>query len=165
MTIEYVKNDAGEFVCQHKGCDKVTKQQNTMCYHVKRHMKDFKFNCKECTMGFIQKSAYYHHMAAKHPDVKELPGDDNEKIKNPYADKVYTCPLCPYTAKTKANAVVHYARLHSEGWIPAFDKEKPGCPQCAKEISSVASYLYHCTGCIPATRVHRDNISRIMESA
>lgn len=164
MTIEYVKNDAGEFVCQHKGCGKVTKLQNTMCYHVKRHMNDFKFNCKDCSMGFIQKSAYLHHMAAKHPDIKDVCLDDNEKIKNPYTDKVYKCGICEHSARTKANALVHYARLHAEGWIPAFNKEKPECSHCKKEISSVASYLYHCTGCIPATRIHRDNISRIMES-
>ena len=115
-------------------------------------------------MGFIQKSAYYHHMAAKHPDIKEVDVDDS-KVKNPYTDKVYKCSQCTYTGLTKANAVVHYARIHSEGWIPPYDKEKPECPNCKKEINSVASYLYHCTGCIPASRTHRDNISRIMENA
>jgi len=127
-------------------------------------MKDFKFNCKDCDMGFIQKSAYLHHMAAKHPEIKDVCLDSDEKVKNPYADKVYKCGICNHGARTKANALVHYARLHSEGWIPPFNKEKPACLHCNKEMSSVASYLYHCTGCIPATRVHRENISRIMES-
>lgn len=164
MTISYVKNDAEEFVCQQKDCGFRTMNQNTMCYHMKRHNKDFKFNCKECDMGFIQKSAFLHHMAAKHPDTKEIALDDNEKIKNPYTDKVFNCVCCDHKARTKANALVHYARLHSEGWIPSYNKDNPECSHCKKNIDSVASYLYHCTGCIPATKLHRDNISRIIES-
>jgi len=164
MTIEYVKNSVDEFVCQHKNCAFKTLNQNTMCYHMKRHMKDFKFNCKECDMGFIQKSAFLHHMAAKHPNTKEVSLDDKEKIVNPYNNKVFGCVCCDHKARTKANALVHYARLHSDGWIPAYNKEKPECPHCNKNIDSVASYLYHCTGCIPASKLHRDNISRIIES-
>jgi len=165
MTIEYVKNGSDEFVCQHKDCGFKTVNQNTMCYHMKRHLKAFKFNCKECEMGFIQKSAFLHHMAAKHPQTREVTIDGEEKIVNPYSNTMYCCSCCDHKSRTKANALVHYARLHAEGWIPAYNKEKPCCPNCDKHIDSVASYLYHCTGCIPTTKIHRDNISRIIDNA
>jgi hypothetical protein len=167
MGIEYVKNDSDEFVCQHKGCHFTTKQQNTMCYHMKRHNGDYKFTCKEAgcnNMGFIQKSAYLHHMAAKHPLLKEISLNADEKIKNPYTDKVYTCAVCNHTCRTKANILVHYGRLHSEGWIPSYNKDSPDCPSCKKSFNSIASYLYHCTGCIPANKAHREIISRMIES-
>jgi len=167
MGIEYVKNKEEEFVCQHKGCTFVSKQQNTMCYHMKRHNSDFKFTCKETgcnNMGFIQKSAYLHHMAAKHPTLKEVTLGTDEKIVNPYLNKVYTCSVCNHTCRTKANALVHYARLHSSDWIPSFNKDSPDCPSCKKGFQSIASYLYHCTGCIPANKTHRDIISRMIDS-
>lgn len=166
MGIEYVKDANGHFVCQHKDCKFTTDKQNTMCYHVKRHNADFKFTCKEsgCNMGFIQKSGYLHHMAAKHPNVTEICLGGDEKIKNIYADKQYTCTVCKHKCRTKANILVHYARLHAEGWIPTYSKENPSCTTCKKEFQSIASYLYHCTGCIPANKTHRDIISRIIES-
>jgi len=88
----------------------------------------------------------------------------NNTIVNPYAGITYKCPCCDHSTRTKANALVHYARLHAEGWIPSYDKAK-GCTHCAKTFSSIAAYLYHCTGCIPANKTHRAAISRMMESA
>lgn len=200
MTIDYVKNAAGHFVCQHKDCGRTFERQNTMYYHMKRHMGQFTYTCKECSKGFIQKSAFLHHLAAVHPEEKDiikkketceqtedpLPAEsqeivdnaniikENEKInkdktqaalpeKNPYAGISYKCPCCPHSTRTKANALVHYARLHAEGWIPTYDKEK-GCTQCAKTFGSIAAYLYHCTGCIPANKNHRAMIAKITET-
>jgi hypothetical protein len=76
---------------------------------------------------------------------------------------VFKCPCCDHTTKTKANALVHYARLHAKDWIPSYNKEA-GCTHCKKTFGSIAAYLYHCTGCIPANKTHRDAVSRIMES-
>jgi hypothetical protein len=208
MTIDYVKNAAGYFVCQHKDCGRTFERQNTMYYHMKRHMGEFTYTCKDCKKGFIQKSAYLHHLAAVHPDEKDIinknaPCDESEdpltedaqtaidkanniqtaliqdnmkteeKIKtkdtaalpekNPYAGISYKCPCCPHSTRTKANALVHYARLHAEGWIPTYEKEK-GCTQCAKTFGSIAAYLYHCTGCIPANKNHRTMIAKITET-
>jgi hypothetical protein len=196
MTIDYVKNAAGHFVCQHKDCGRTFERQNTMYYHMKRHMGQFTYTCKDCKKGFIQKSAFLHHLAAVHPDDKDIinkkepceqaedpqPTDNlivlnemstvvkanNEKEaalpeKNPYAGISYKCPCCPHSTRTKANALVHYARLHAEGWIPTYDKDK-GCTQCAKTFGSIAAYLYHCTGCIPANNNHRTMIAKITET-
>jgi hypothetical protein len=41
----------------------------------------------------------------------------NNAIVNPYAGITYKCPCCDHSTRTKANALVHYARLHAEGWI------------------------------------------------
>lgn len=157
MTIEYVKNAAGHFVCQHKGCGRTFEKQNTMYYHVKRHAaeteKDFAYECKDCSMGFIQKSAFLHHMAALHPTVVDIPVDEKTTMKNPYIGQEFKCPCCDNVTRTKANALVHYARLHAKDWIPTYDREK-GCTTCKKTFSSIAAYLYHSTGCIPASRRH-----------
>jgi hypothetical protein len=170
MTLEYVKNAAGDFVCQHKDCNKSFKRQNTMFYHMKRHMAEFTYTCKDCDKGFLQKSAYLHHMAAVHPEDKEVQVTSNdrlldEKIVNPYAGVSYKCPIdgCEFDTRTKANALVHYARLHAKDWIAPFDKEK-GCSHCKKEFGSAAAYLYHSTGCVPANRTHRAMISRIIDN-
>jgi hypothetical protein len=168
MTIEYVRNDNGEFVCQHKDCGKTFAKQNTMYYHVKRHcaldQKSFAHTCAECKMGFIQKSAFLHHMAAIHPNTIDvaLTSDTKKTIKNPYIGLEFKCPCCEVTTRTKANALVHYARLHAKDWIPSYDKEK-GCSECDKKFSSIAAYLYHCTGCIPATKKHRVAIATITD--
>lgn len=173
MTLDYVKNKDGEFVCQHQGCSKCFKRQNTMYYHMKRHTKDYTYVCAGCDMGFLQKSAYLHHMAAIHAENKEveLKSTDNTidiKVKNPYVGMCFKCPVkdCPFETRTKANALVHYARLHSKDWIPSYNKEASSCPHCKKAFASAAAYLYHATGCIPTSRkLHCDMISRITESA
>jgi len=172
MTMEYVKNTTGEFVCQEKGCGKCFARQNTMYYHMKRHMKDFTYTCTACKKGFVQKSAFLHHMAAVHPETREVQITSNDKlidqkIVNPYAGVCYKCPVdgCMFDTRTKANALVHYARVHArDDWITPYDKEA-GCPHCKKEFGSAAAYLYHCTGCIPANQTHRAMISRMIDSA
>ena len=193
MTIEYVKNDAGQFVCTHKGCNKTCSRQNTMYYHVMRHRNEFTYKCADCDKGFIQKSAFLHHMAAIHPgnDTVRIPNKDANanivkntiisedplpydegtnknsvddiKIKNPYEGQTFTCPCCKHETRTKANALVHYARLHAKDWIPAYNKDN-GCSHCKKTFGSIAAYLYHCTGCIPANKTHRDAISLIIDN-
>jgi len=191
MTIEYSKNSEGHFVCTHNGCTKTCARQNTMYYHVMRHRNEFAFMCKECDKGFIQKSAFLHHMAAVHPgnitisipnknknrdntnSVSEDPTidvniDNNAnntdiKIKNPYEGQNFTCPCCQHVTRTKANALVHYARLHAKDWIPTYNKDA-GCTHCNKTFDSIAAYLYHCTGCVPTNKTHRDNISRMIDS-
>ena len=201
MPVEYTKNDAGHFVCMHKGCNKTFARQNTMYYHIMRHRNQFAFTCTDCNKGFIQKSAFLHHMAAIHPgndeitilkkDVRntiqedpvnpeprhsdcEIMNEINEKnekkekdnntttIKNPYEGQSFTCPCCNHVTRTKANALVHYARLHAKDWIPTYNKDN-GCTHCKKTFSSIAAYLYHCTGCIPTNKTHRDMISRMIE--
>jgi hypothetical protein len=163
MTLDYVKNSDGEFVCPHKDCNKVFSRQNTMYYHMKRHNNEFAYNCETCNKGFLQKSAYLQHMASLHAESKTVEVN-GEKVTNPYNGVSYNCPCCDYVARTKANSLIHYARIHSDNWIPTYSKSSSSCIQCNKNFSSIAAYLYHCTGCIPTNKHHRDMISRIMES-
>ena len=164
--MEYVKNNNNEFVCQHKDCNKVFKRQNTMYYHMKRHLQIFTYECKDCAKGFIQKSAYLHHIAAVHPTNNDICSnkEECEEEKNPYSNISFKCPSadCGHTTRTKANMIIHYARLHGKDWITSYDKES-GCGQCKKKFSSVAAYLYHATGCIPASKTHRDMMALITE--
>lgn len=163
MTLEYIKNSDGKFVCSHKDCNKTFARQNTMYYHIKRHNKEFAFTCKECDKGFLQKSAYLQHMASLHTEEKEVE-INGEKVSNPYNGVIYKCPCCTYEARTKANSLIHYARIHAEGWIPSYTKDNSSCIECKKGFSSIAAYLYHCTGCIPTNKHHRDMISRIIDN-
>jgi hypothetical protein len=201
MPIEYTRNNDGHFVCTFKDCNKIYDRQNTMYYHIMRHRKQFAYNCQECEKGFIQKSAFLHHMAAIHPGNKEIVIPNKEKagatkcsgnnetdcsnatkdnvrisqntietddknvtrINNPYDGRVFTCPCCKHETKTKANALVHYARIHAKDWIPTYNKET-GCTHCKEKFNSIAAYLYHCTGCIPANNNHRAMISRMIDN-
>ena len=126
MTLDYIRNDKGDFVCGHKDCGKVFSKQNTMFYHLKRHANDFAYNCATCNKGFLQKSAYLQHMASLHTETKEV-DVNGEKLLNPYNGVTYNCPCCDYKGRTKANSLIHYARLHADDWIPAYSKENKDC--------------------------------------
>ncbi len=134
----YTKLETGEFQCKY--CDKVAKKQNTMYYHVQtKHVQDFKFVCAHCTdKKFVQKSAYQQHMAQAHSEIAE---EDEE---NPYAGVSYSCAHtgCDHVAKTKANALVHFARTHCKSWIPTYSKES-ACKCCDKTFGSSTAYFYH----------------------
>lgn len=91
MPVEYAKNDDGHFVCTHKDCNKVFERQNTMYYHIMRHRKQFAYTCADCDKGFIQKSAFLHHMAAIHPGNEITIPDRSE-------------PTTPTVAATAATA-------------------------------------------------------------
>jgi hypothetical protein len=148
MSSNYIRLDNGHFQCPH--CPKVCEKQNTMYYHVKStHLQDFKFTCGYCEDSkdrrFVQKSAYYQHLATCHPDCREVTEGDAGK----YGGVHYACPFpdCEHGTKTKANTLVHFARNHCREWIPAYDKEA-GCRGCQKVFASSTAYLYHALSCI-----------------
>jgi len=151
----YTKTDAGEFQCKY--CDKVTKKQNTMYYHVQtKHVQDFKFVCGHCTdKKFVQKSAYLQHLAQAHPDVAE-------EEENPYANVSYACahPGCDQIAKTKANILVHYARTHGKSWIPAYAKDS-ACKCCEKTFASSTAYFYHAVTTFEVPSEERDVLTKM----
>lgn len=149
---KYMRNADGHYVCPH--CGKVTEKQNTMYYHMKKnHENDLKFECKKCEAcpKFLQKSAYLHHLASVHPE------DPHPSLaeKNPYADRIFTCPCCPHTAHAKANVVIHFARSHCKSWIPAFAKGEE-CTGCHKSFASSSAYLYHSVTCFRNTADVKD---------
>ncbi len=139
----YSKLESGEFQCKY--CEKRTKKQNTMYYHVQtKHIQDYKYECAHCAdKKFVQKSAYQQHMAQAHPEDAAAAAAEGEEA-NPYVGVTYSCgfPGCEQSAKTKANILVHFARTHCKDWIPAYEKGE-ACKCCDKTFGSSTAYFYH----------------------
>ena len=70
MPITYHKNSDGDFVCPH--CGVIKKRQNSMHYHMKKHMDDLQHVCKLCKKGFLQKQTLDLHIRSKHPELLEI---------------------------------------------------------------------------------------------
>lgn len=149
----YSKLATGEFQCKY--CDKRSAKQNTMYYHVQtKHIQDFKYVCPHCPeKKFVQKGSYLQHIAQAHPEDAEE--------ENPYVGVSYEChfPGCNQSAKTKANALVHFARTHCKEWIPAYTKDT-AC-KCEKQFSSSTAYFYHAVTCIPAPGAFADMVAKM----
>ena len=137
MPIKYTKNEQGEFVCPH--CETTTKNQNTMHYHMKRHMNDMKYECKHCDKVFLQKQSLVVHMRFKHTD--EL-------------TDAYQCPFdCDFTSPVKGNCVIHIIRVHFQDELkqimfPQADTKTILCGGCNEEFKSNSSFIYHCKRCL-----------------
>lgn len=155
--VQYIKNTDGNFVCPH--CDKICTKQNTMYYHIKKnHLNDLPYQCNACTdmPKFLQKSTYLHHCATFHPEC-----DDKES--NPYAGQSVKCPSCEHSTHTKANILIHYARVHCKDYIPTYSKSANVCKGCDKPFSSSSAYFYHSLSCFQSSlpQDYMINISRI----
>lgn len=158
MSTKYIKNTLGEYVCPH--CPEyVCEKQNTMFYHLAKEHEDVKpFNCKACSMGFIQRSQWLKHLAHHHPEAPHPEG-----VINPYVGVAFHCPSCEREPmKTKAQLVVHYVRSHCKEFIPNYVKGEP-CSQCLHSFNSPGAYLHHAAECfLPrAPPAHASIISRI----
>jgi len=141
MTFTYIKNDAGEFVCP--TCNAVKKRQNSMHYHMKKHLEELQHMCIACNKGFLQKQTLDLHIRSKHPELLK-----EEKAK-------HSCPMenCTFTAITKGNLIIHLLRLHFQDEISAImlqdnDTKTVTCDACHKVFKSSCSFYYHCKGCI-----------------
>jgi len=149
---KYIRNNAGEYVCPH--CNKVTKNQNTMYYHIEmKHTQNLRFECTRCTVSrkFLQKSSYLHHLATVHADDPKLKDKEKELIGedvNPVATVSYYCPHagCEHSTHTKSNLKIHYARTHAKEWIPAYVRGE-ACGTCNRAFPSSSAYLYHSIEC------------------
>ena len=144
MTLKYIKDDDGLFVCPDCGVKK--KNQNTMHYHMKKHEEQLTHICKACKKGFLQKQTLDLHIRSKHPElVKDLEN----------ADKKFKCPFddCSFSALTKGNCIIHCLRVHFQDEINNImirDEETKTiyCTECEHEFSSSCGFYYHCKGCI-----------------
>jgi len=167
---KYVRNADGHFVCPH--CEKIEEKQNTMYYHIKSiHEQDFPFACVLCknedneNPRFLQKCAWFHHLATHHPENPH----PSPTERNPYANVLFNCPTCTHTSHTKGNILIHYARNHCKEWIPAYLRDRVtnvgACTGCRQEFKSSSAYLHHAIKCeqlrLAATPAHINNISRI----
>ena len=110
MTIRYIKNDDGNFVCQH--CGAIKTRQNSMHYHIKKHMEELDHICKICNKAFLQKQTLDLHIRSKHPEsIKSDKNNDDEKK--------FQCPFenCTFKALTKGNCIIHSLRTHFQDEI------------------------------------------------
>lgn len=141
MPITYHKNSDGDFVCPH--CGVIKKRQNSMHYHMKKHMDDLQHVCKLCKKGFLQKQTLDLHIRSKHPELLEI------------QEKKHKCPFdnCNFNALTKGNLIIHILRLHFQDEISTImltnqERKSITCYGCEKEFQSSCSFYYHCKGCI-----------------
>jgi len=143
MTMKYIRNEDGDFVCP--DCGIIKQRQNSMHYHMKKHMEQINHVCKACKKGFLQKQTLDLHIRSKHPELLK-----NEE------EKTFTCPLdgCPFSALTKGNVVIHCLRVHFQEEIKQImnvdaETQAISCNGCAKEFHSSSSFYYHSKLCIP----------------
>jgi hypothetical protein len=141
MTITYFKNDEGKFVCPE--CHVVKAHQNSMHYHMKKHLEELNHVCKVCQKGFLQKQTLDLHVRSKHP---ELEPEDHKK---------FTCPFdgCEFKALTKGNCVIHCLRVHFQEEMKLImkvekDTKAISCTKCETNFQSSCSFYYHCKKCV-----------------
>lgn len=141
MTITYFKNEDGHFVCP--DCNVVKKRQNSMHYHMKKHLEELDHVCKVCKKGFLQKQTLDLHMRSKHPEQLEQ------------KQTRFSCPFdnCEFSAITKGNCVIHCLRVHYQEEINEYmiidDETKIiYCTGCDDTFTSSGSFYYHCKKCL-----------------
>lgn len=144
MTIKYIKNDKGDFVCPH--CNVVKKNQNTMFYHIKKHGEQLKHICKSCKKQFLQKQTLELHIRSKHPDLINEETINNKKFKCPYDN-------CEFSSLTKGNCLIHFIRVHCQDEVNSImiknnDTKTIECSKCHNEFNNSCSFYYHCKSCI-----------------
>jgi uncharacterized Zn-finger protein len=146
-TTQYLKNEAGEFVCPH--CGETKARANTMFYHMKKHTGEKAYACEHegCDKRFVQKSALQQHILQAH--TREAP--------------TFACPCCDHTARIKSNLAIHIGRKHGTGWIPAAaGSGECDCANCKKSFSSATAYYYHAVKCFEPPADIAEGINAIL---
>ena len=156
MVYQYVRNENGEFVCQH--CQVIKKNQNTMHYHLKKHEGDLPHECKHCKQRFLHLRILNLHIAARHSDEKS--DEEQEHFECPHKD-------CSYSSLTKANRRIHYFRIHMKDIIDKNVKKDDKvytCLSCNKEMKSQTALYYHVGQCVrlPPTDIRTDELNEVM---
>lgn len=143
MTITYIRNQDGHFVCPE--CNVVKQRQNSMHYHMKKHLEELNHVCRSCNKGFLQKQTLDLHIRSKHPELLT-----EEKQATSYA-----CPFngCSFSAMTKGNCIIHCLRLHFQDEIKEImesnaEEKTITCKGCDVTFQSSSSFYYHCKSCI-----------------
>jgi hypothetical protein len=150
MTITYVKNNNGYFICPECGIEK--KNQSTMHYHIKKHELNKEtatisyHNCPECDKKFLQKQTLDMHIKSRHP---ELLSDNSYEMQ-------FQCPFegCDFISNTKGNCKIHYLRKHFKSEIDKITERisssEINCKKCNKKYSSSCAFYYHIAECLDA---------------
>lgn len=140
MTLTYIKNENGHFVCPE--CNVVKARQNSMHYHMKKHLEERSHVCKSCKKGFLQKQTLDLHVRSKHPELVE-----EEKT-------AFACPFdgCTFEAMTKGNCVIHCLRIHFQEQLKermeVLNDKSIHCKTCSHTFPSSSSFYYHCKKCV-----------------
>lgn len=141
MSLEYQRNEAGDFVCQH--CGKVVSalKQNTMHYHLKKHLNDVPHSCNVCGKCFPFKQQLLIHVHARHGQK-----DDTTEI--------FECPVqdCTFKSHTTANRRIHFFRKHCVKETSPI-KNGTTCRTCNKSFNSSSAFFYHVHTCINGTNI------------
>jgi len=135
MSSRYVKNEAGNYVCQ--TCNVVKTRANTMFYHMNKHDNNYPFECNVCKSKFMQKNSLELHMLARHATI-----EDNKNA--------YKCvfPNCQFKSLTKANRRIHSLRKHFKEELNEISGENFTCNACKSKYKSPEAFNYHAINCI-----------------
>jgi hypothetical protein len=143
MPLKYVKNTEGHFVCPTCGITK--RRQNSMHYHMKKHLEEVNHICQYCNKTFLQKQTLDLHQRSKHAD--QLANDTH---------RAFSCPFqgCEFQSHTKGNCVIHCLRVHFQEEILPYLHYHPenrsySCRHCREAFQSTSAFYYHIKNCIP----------------
>lgn len=136
----YIKNDAGHFVCPH--CNIVKEKQNTMFYHLQTHEGKLPYECNICKKTFVQKQELALHKLRKHTQEQEQ------------VDRT-VCPFddCDFADVRKGNVRIHCIRIHgreyiSDDIIGRTDDGAFNCGLCGHTANSQTGLYYHLSTCL-----------------
>jgi hypothetical protein len=147
MSVKYIKNDNGDFVCP--SCDVVKKNQNTMYYHMKKHEGKLQYECDICKKDFVQKLSLELHKISKH--------------NNPKKEDMYHCVFedCDFESLTKANRRIHTLRKHFKDEVEHI-MENNHCVKCDITFKSHTAFYYHAADCISIDTSKKEMLSLII---
>lgn len=131
-----------------------------MHYHMKKHLGEGGFQCKECDKHFLLKTALETHVAARHS-------------KDTTGKRTFPCPFdsCGFVAMSKGNVRTHCMRIHfakelapllERGTGAGADKETIVCTACADTFGSLPAFYYHAIKCIEIS--HTDPRAAILDT-
>ena len=138
MVLVYFKNAEDEYICQH--CKFTTPKQNTMHYHLKKHIGQYPHACKKCDKKFLHKRQLDLHMQSQH--------------EQPTAHFSCTKEGCGFTSLTDGNCRIHWVRMHCKKGVDAIldkspdDTHQAKCKECDKCFKSMTSFYYHAFECL-----------------
>ncbi len=142
---QYKRDADGHYICEKCGYRTPSTWQSTMHYHMKKHTKDFPYECLICKCGFAQKQTLLNHMRARHPE--QLKEKENK----------FKCPIkgCTFQSITKGNCLIHCARRHFGDAVENHletnvenGKKTHHCACCTKDFKSPTAFYYHILKCL-----------------
>jgi hypothetical protein len=147
MVLEYFKNEAKEFVCQH--CQFTAQNQSTMHYHLLKHQGALPHPCKICDARFLQKSLLDMHIKTRHSETL----DKKTTFKCPHES-------CTFECIQKGNVITHFTRMHLKDLTeslkckPNEDECVVGCKSCQQSFKSLTRFYYHASKCVNPPSSH-----------